>query len=48
MSERKQLFSPDDFPKNASLWNDALAYHMTMAGGAGGDVDVGGGDSGCG
>ena len=32
--------------KNASLWNDALAYHMTMAGGVGGGVQAGGGDSG--
>ena len=28
---------------NTSLWNDALAYHMTMAGGVGGGVYVGGG-----
>ena len=31
--------------KNASLWNDARVYHMTMAGGVGGGVNVGGGDS---
>ena len=29
--------------KNTSLWNDALAYHMTMAGALGGGVNVGGG-----
>ena len=32
--------------KNAILWIDALAYHMTMTGGVGGGVNVGGGDSG--
>ena len=32
--------------KNASIWNDALAYHMNMAGGVGGGVNVGRGDSG--
>ena len=32
--------------KNASLWNDALAYYMTMAGRVGGVVNVGGDDSG--
>ena len=35
--------------KNASLWLVALAYHVTMAGGLGGGVNVGGGcDSCCG
>ena len=29
--------------KNASLWNDALANHMTMTGGVGGGVNFGGG-----
>ena len=32
------------FNKNSSLWNDALAYHMTMADGVGVGVNVGGDD----
>ena len=28
--------------KNTSLWNDSLAYHMTMASGFSGGVNVGG------
>ena len=27
--------------KNASLWNDAFAYHLTMTGGVGGAVNFG-------
>ena len=33
------------FAKNASIWLFALGYHITMDGGVGDGVNIGGGDS---